>query len=123
MNLTRRLALVALAFLGACSDGPSHGTVYGDAFLVADVGEEVNLRGLSVHLVAELEDQDSTPRVENLDTILANICVQRDRYIGRARASAEKGGAAAVDSLRVLTLDAYARGWRARSRLLEGVVR
>lgn len=122
MNLTNLLGVLALAFLAACSDRPSHGTVYGDAFLVADVGEEVNLRGVAVHLLAELEDQDSTPRVENLDTLLANICVQRDRYIDRARTGAEKRGAAAVDSLRALTLDAYARGWRARNRLLQGVV-
>ena len=122
MNSTRLLGVLALALLAACSDRPTRGTVYGDVFLVEGLGEEVDLTGLAVHLLAELEDQDSTPRVEHLDTILANICVQRDRYIDRARTSAEKGGPAAVDSLRALTLDAYARGWRARNRLLEGVV-
>jgi hypothetical protein len=123
MNLARGLGLLLLASLAACSDGPDHGKIFGDAYLVVGVGREVDLAGVDIHLVSELEDQDSTPRVENLDTILANICVQRDRFIARAREGAAGRGAAATDSLAALTRDAYARGWRARNRLLQGVVR
>lgn len=122
MNLIRSSGVLLFACLTACSDRPRHGVVYGDAFLVGGVEQETDLTGVPVHLLAELEDQDSTPRVEHLDTLLANICVQRDRFIDRAREGAEARGAAATDSLRTLTLDAYARGWRARNRLLQDAV-
>ena len=122
MKLVRALGIFLLASLAASCDRERYGEIVGDAYLVVDMGREVDLAGVAVHLVEELEDQDSTPRVENLDTILNNICVQRDRFIARAREGVT-GGAAATDSLRALTLDAYARGWRARNRLLQGAIR
>ena len=122
MNLTGRIALLLLLPLAACGDGPRYGQIVGDAFLVIDLEREVDLAGIPVHLVAELEDEDSTSRVEHLDTILAAICVQRDRFIAQAREAGEGGGAAAADSLAALTRDAYDRGWRARDRLLRDAI-
>lgn len=117
------LVVLLAASLAGCSDRPPHGKIVGDAFLVMGLEREVDLTGVDVHLVAELEDQDSTHRVENLDTVLANICVQRDRFIARARGAAEERGESATDSLAALARDAHDRGWRARNRLLEGSVR
>ena len=122
-NPVGRLLLLLLFPLAACGDRPRHGKIVGDAFLVIGMEREVDLAGVPVHLVAELEDDEETPRVEHLDTILANICVQRDRFIARAREEAEGRGPAAADSLAVLTRDAFARGWRARDRLLSDAVR
>ena len=121
MKLAGKLALLLLLPLTAC-DGPKYGKVVGDAYLVIGMERELDLTGVPVHLVAELEDEDSTRRVEHLDTVLANICVQRDRFIARARDAAEGRGAAAAESLRVLTRDAYDRGWRARDRLLRAAI-
>ena len=122
MTLAGKLALLLLLPLTAC-DGPKYGKVVGDAYLVMGMERELDLTGVPVHLVAELEDDEETPRVEHLDTILANICVQRDRFIARAREAAEGRGAAAAESLAVQTRDAYDRGWRARDRLLADAVR
>jgi hypothetical protein len=122
MNPVGRLALLLLLPLSACGDRPRHGKIVGDAFLVAGMEREIDLAGVPVHLVRELEDDEETPRVEHIDTILANICVQRDRFIERAREEAAGRGAAATDSLRVLARDAYDRGWRARDRLLRDAV-
>jgi hypothetical protein len=122
MNVARFAGVLLLLSLAACRRGPPHGKIVGDAYLVVDLGREVDLAGIDVHLVKELEDDEETPRVENLDTILANICVQRDRFIARAREEATARGAAATDSLATLARDAYARGWRARNRLLQDAV-
>jgi hypothetical protein len=123
MNPVGRLALLLLLPLAACWDRPRYGKIVGDAFLVIDMEREVDLAGVPVHLVAELEDDDSNPLTLRLDSMLANICVQRDRFIARAREEAEGRGRAAADSLAVLARDAYARGWRARDRLLRDAVR
>ena len=116
MNPVGRLALLLPLALGAC-DRPRHGEIVGDAYLVIGMEREVDLAGVPVHLVAELEDDEETPRVEHLDTILANICVQRERYI--AQAKEQVGG----DSLATLVRDAYSRAWRARDRLMADAVR
>lgn len=123
MKPSGTVGVLLLATLLSGCDRPRFGQIVGDAYLVVDMGRQVDLAGVAVHLVEELEDQDSTVRVENLDTILNNICVQRDRFIARAREGAAGRGAAATDSLRTLTLDAYARGWRARNRLLQDAIR
>src|SRR5687768_3075841 len=87
MRLAVKLALLLLLPSAAC-DRPKYGKIVGDAFLVAGLEGEVDLAGIPVHLLAELEDDDSNPLTLRIDTILAGICVQRDRFIAQARDAA-----------------------------------
>jgi hypothetical protein len=109
MKARRAFRFLWLAALVACNR-PTHGKIVGDAYIAEDVGREVNLVGAPVHLIAE-PDRDTA----NLDSTLANICVQRDRFIAQAGPGAE--------AVRSRTLDAYQRAWRARNRLLQGMAR
>jgi hypothetical protein len=86
-------AVLLLATLAACADrGP--GSVAGDVFVVLDTGEEVDAAGVPVRLL---------PDHARSDTALARLCAARRDDLARAGDAEE----------------ALARGWEARSRLLE----
>lgn len=121
LSAPRRTGLLLL-LLAACSpDGPPHGVIYGEAFLAPGLGEEeVNLSGMAVHLLDEPVVEEP---VERLDSVLSNVCVQRDRYMAQTLKDTVGLGAAARDTFRVRAADAYGRAWRARNRILGGLVR
>lgn len=78
---------IAVAALAACGP-PAPGAVRGDAFLVEDIGREVNLAGMQVRLLPEDVELDST---------LARICPSRladpaDPVASHARALAQREG-------------------------------
>ena len=63
------LVIAGALAAGACGDaGPA--VVQGDAFLAHDIGREVNLPGLRVHLVREAEEP------AELDSALAHACAE-----------------------------------------------
>src|ERR1700741_1723349 len=65
----RSTAVLAAACLVVAGCGePRPGVVQGDAFLAHDIGREVNLPGLRVHLVREPEEE------AELDSLLARAC-------------------------------------------------
>lgn len=77
----------------------------------------MDLIGLPIRLLRE-PHRDST----SVDSLLADICEQRDRYIAQATAQLSDSSALARDSLQRLTRDAYDRSWRARNRILQGMI-
>ena len=89
-----RLRWVALALLAACGP-PEPGMVLGDAFLVEDIGREVDLSRMSVRLIAEQEE---------LDSALARLCPTRDREPPAP-------------------IELYRQAWSLRARLLQPLVR
>jgi len=82
-------ALVAMA---ACGGDKRPGVLVGDAYIVTESGQEVNLKGMPVALV---------PEAEQLDSLLSALCPRTS-------------GVAAADSV------ARARAWQQRARLLSG---
>lgn len=116
--LGRRLCLVAAAAAGVAGcDRPTHGTIYGDVYLAEDITSITDLTGLTIRLVVE-PDRDTA----NLDTTLAAICTQRDRYIATSLGEPPETRRMNVDSLGELGRDANERGWRARARMLAAFV-
>lgn len=87
-----------LASLAACGE-PAPGTVVGDVFLAEDIGYEVNLAGLPVHL---LEDE------AEVDSALARICPE-EAGISPAEAWRERARILGARAVRVDTTDAGAR--------------
>lgn len=119
----RRTAGLLLLLLAGCSGGDdaTHGYLVGDAYLIPGLGEEeVNLAGLTVHL---LEEPIVEEPVERLDSVLSNVCVQRELFLARLLQDTAGLGEAGRDTFRVRAADAYARAWRARNRILQGLVR
>ena len=117
----RRTAGLVLLLLAGCSGDATHGHIVGEAYLVQGLGEqEVNLAGLPVHLVEEPVAEEA---VERLDSVLSNVCLQRDRFLAGLLRDTAGLGQAGQDTFRVRAADAYARAWRARNRILEGLVR
>lgn len=121
LSFRRRAALLFLLLAGCSPDGPPHGVIFGEAFLAQGLGEEdVNLSGLPVHL---LEEPMVEAPVERLDSVLSNVCVQRDRFMAQTLKDTVGMGDAASDTFRIRAADAYGRAWRARNRILGGLVR
>ncbi|MDQ3556055.1 MAG: carboxypeptidase-like regulatory domain-containing protein [Gemmatimonadota bacterium] len=86
----------------ACSAGsPGAGKIVGDAYLVLDSGEEINLVGIAVRLVRENAE---------IDSVLARICVERDRELARRRQTGDSIG----------VRNASERAWQERERVLGG---
>jgi len=79
--------------LAACKADTRPGTVAGDAYIVTESGQEVNMAGLPVGLV---------PETEQLDSLLRTLCPRG------------ANPAQPVDSA------AQARAWQGRARLLGG---
>lgn len=98
--------LLLLGLLGACSE-PEPGTIVGDLYLALGPGRELNFADTEVRLV---EDFDLT-LIDQLDSLLAPICVERNRRIRSALGT--PGEAEALEG-------ASRWAWAERERLLEG---
>lgn len=114
---TRTCFAIAVCSGIAGCDGPTHGTIYGDVYLAEDLTSITDVKGLTVRLIVE-PDRDTA----NLDTTLAAICTQRDRYIATTLGEPPDTRRMSVDSLGELGRDANERGWRARTRMLSAFV-
>ncbi|HEU4560874.1 MAG TPA: hypothetical protein VFS20_23685 [Longimicrobium sp.] len=69
MRHVQTLALIAsAATLAACGSDNRPGVLVGDAYIVTETGQEVNLAGMPVALVRE---------TEQLDSLLATTCPRR----------------------------------------------
>jgi hypothetical protein len=99
MRLLPHLAYLAL-LLGACTHDAGAGRIVGDAYLVLDSGEEVNIAGRPVRLVEE------DPA---LDSLLARICVERNARTAPLRRAGDSAGVRRESE----------RAWRERERTLE----
>jgi hypothetical protein len=81
------------AALNACSHDTRPGVVVGDAYIATESGQEVNMAGLPVGLV---------PEVEQLDSLLRTLCPR------------------GADPAQPVDSAAQARAWQGRGRLLSG---
>lgn len=95
MRHTRILTIAALAAatLAACGNDTRPGVLVGDAYIVTESGQEVNLAGMPVALV---------PEAEELDSLLAATCP-------RAAGAAQPPDSAAQK-----------QAWQRRAQLLSG---
>lgn len=92
-------ALMAAA-MGACSSGgPDHGKIVGDAYIAPELDRVIDLPGMTIHLVEEVEEMDST---------LSRTCPYPERRLARAR----EADSAAIGN-----------AWVTRDRFLTGIIR